>query len=365
MSEQEHSSSAEKSHQPTPQKIRRSREKGEVAYSSEATTAATYVGFFVALIIVAGWTATHLHETLAAFFHRPDEIGGLLLSTQDDEFAARLAASLFGAVAPLFIILALAALASVFGQRALVFAPSKLKPKLSKISIVANAKQKYGPDGLSEFAKSAAKLIAVMVILLFAMKGRFLELPALSGAASNTIAALLLREAVFFGGFISAAAVLIAAVDLPWRHFQHVNKLKMTHQEVKEETKETEGDPMLKSTRRNKAEAIAANRMMSDVPKADIVIVNPTHYAVALKWERENRTAPTCVAKGVDEIAARIRESAAVAGVPIKRDPPTARSIYSLVKIGEEIKKEHYAAVAAAIHYADKMRKKWKGPQTS
>ena len=171
-----------------------------------------------------------------------------------------------------------------------------------------------------------------MVILLFAVKSRFLELPALSGSAPNTIATLMLREAIFFGGFISMAAVLIAAIDLPWRHFQHINKLKMTHQELKEETKESEGDPMLKSTRRNRAEALAANRMMSDVPKADIVIVNPSHYAVALKWERDKRAAPTCVAKGVDEIAARIRETAAAAGVPIRRDPPTARSIFSLVK---------------------------------
>ena len=106
MSGQEQSSSADKSHQPTPQKIRKSREKGEVAYSSEATTAATYIGFFVSLFIVAGWTATSLHETLAAFFHRPDEVGSLILFAQDNEFLTRLSLKLLSAVAPLFIILA-------------------------------------------------------------------------------------------------------------------------------------------------------------------------------------------------------------------------------------------------------------------
>ena len=359
MSDNENSSSADKSHQPTPQKIRRSREQGEVAYSNEATSAATYIAFFVALFIVVGWTMTRLLSLLAAFFHRPDEIGGLLLFSEGNDYLGHLSLEFFGAVSPLFIMLALAALASVFAQRAFVVAPSKLKPKWSKISLVQNAKQKYGPNGLAEFAKSAAKLIAVMFILLFAVKDRFMELPSLSGAPANMIAELMLREAIFFGGCISAAALLIAAIDLPWRHFQHLNKLKMTHQELKEENKETEGDPLLKSTRRNRAESIAQNRMMSDVPKADIVIVNPTHYAVALKWDRKKQAAPVCVAKGVDEIAARIRQTASAAGVPIKRDPPTARSIYSMVKIGGEIRKEHYAAVAAAIHYADTMRKKW------
>ena len=360
MSDKDETGGADKSHDPTPKKLQTSREKGDVPYSSEATAAATYAGFFVILIVAAGWTMTQLQDAMTSFLVHPTDIGAMLLAPSENGFFARLGARIAAATAPVFAILMAAAVASIMFQRAFTFAPSKIKPKLSRLSMISNAKQKYGPDGLSEFLKSAAKMSAVLAILLLAYKDRFTELPALAQLPANAIAPLLHREAIFFCGLVTAAAALIAAIDLPWRYFQHRNRLKMTYQEVKEENRETEGDPTLKSARRQRAESIATNRMMNDVPKADIVIVNPTHYAVALKWDRARDAAPVCVAKGVDAIAARIREAAAVAGVPIKRDPPTARSIHAMVEIGEEIRKEHYAAVAAAIHYAEEMRKKWR-----
>ncbi|MHA7872186.1 MAG: EscU/YscU/HrcU family type III secretion system export apparatus switch protein, partial [Hyphococcus sp.] len=284
----------------------------------------------------------------------------LMLFTSDSDFALSFYSEIVIAVAPVFCILILSAVGSVFAQQAFTFAPSKLKPKMSRISIVDNAKQKYSLNGLAEFVRSAAKLMAVIIVLAFAYQDRFDELPGLTGLPAQGVAQFLLKESIYFCGFITIAAVLIAAVDLPWRQIQHRNKLKMTHQELKDENKDTEGDPTLKAARRRRAETLATNHMLADVPKADIVLVNPTHYAVALQWDRKKGAAPVCVAKGVDEIAARIREAASAAGVPIKRDPPTARSIYSLVDIGKTIKKEHYAAVAAAIHYADEMRKKWR-----
>ena len=358
MSEQNQASAADKSHDPTPEKLRKSREKGEVAYSTEVTTAATYAGFFIALLIAGGWSMLQLHSTLTLFLHRPDAVASALLAPESNGFSQGLMLRVLSATAPIFAAIAGAAICSIIAQRAFVVAPSKIKPKLSKLSIISNAKQKFGPNGLSEFAKSAAKLIAVFAILAFAAKDLFLNLPALSLLPATAILPVLYKDALLFCGLVTLAAALIAGVDLPWRYFQHHNKLKMTYQEVKEESKESEGDPALKGERRRRAEEIATNRMMADVPKADVVIVNPTHYAVALQWDRKNLGAPKCVAKGVDEVAARIRESAAAAGVPIKRDPPTARSIHSLVKIGEEIKREHYAAVAAAIHYAEKLRRK-------
>lgn len=357
---EENKGGGEKSHEATAEKLRKSRKEGDVPYSPEVTAAATYVGFFLALILFAGWSSLKLHVMLTSFLDKPGEIGRHLLHAPDSTFLPFLVGQLSTAAAPLFLFLAVFALASAFAQRAMVVAPSKLKPKLSNLSLVKNAKKKYGPDGLMEFFKSFAKLSAIMLIILFAVKDRFVELPGLSGTAPEQIGELFLRESIYFLGFISVAAMAIAAIDLPWRYFQHRNRLKMTHQELKEENKETQGDPYLKNARRNRAEAIATNKMMQDVPKADIILVNPTHYAVALRWQRDKNRAPTCVAKGVDEIAAKIREIAAASGVPIKRDPPTTRSIHSLVKVGEEIKKEHYAAVAAAIHYADTIRKSHK-----
>ncbi len=357
MSDNEQNSAADKSHEPTPQKIQKSREKGDVSYSPEATAAATYIGFFVALTFASAWSATTLLGTLKTFFMHPHDVGASLFAAGKNDATGELMLNVLGALMPVFLAIIAAAVCSVAGQRAFVIAVSKVKPKWSRLSIVDNAKQKFGPNGLAEFVRSAAKLLAVLGILYFSAKNLFLELPALTLAPAGAIAEILYEEAVLFCGLITAAAVLIAAIDLPWRRFQHLSKLKMTHQELKEENKETEGDPSLKSARRQRAEAIATNRMMADVPKSDIVIVNPTHYAVAIKWERKKHAAPICVAKGVDEVAARIREAAAASGVPIKRDPPTARSIHAIVDIGQEIRREHYAAVAAAIHYADKLRK--------
>lgn len=365
MSDQDQPNGEDKSHEPTPQKILQSRKKGDVAYSMEATSAATYFAFFIALIVLVGWTAANIFSTLSPFLTKPNEMSALFFSNTENGAAAAVIMRIAFILCTLLGALAAAAIASILAQQAFVVAPSKLKPKLSRISPIANAKQKYGVKGIAEFVKRFVKLCAILSIVLFAVKDRFMTLPGLAGMPAASLPAFLQHEAIFFIGLITAAAAGIAAIDLPWTYFQHRHNLKMTFEELKKENKETEGDPALKSARRQRAESIAMNRMMADVPKADIIIVNPTHYAAALKWDRKRGGAPVCVAKGVDEVAARIRKLAAEHGVPIRRDPPTARSIYALVEIGKEVKREHYAAVAAAIHYADQLRKKWRGRITS
>ncbi len=358
MSDNEQTSADDKTHEPTPQKLRQSREKGDVPYSMEATSAATYTAFFLAILIMSGWVGMDIFAALAPFLSNPEAVSLAFASPNHQEVAGEFVFRIFRATLALLFVLIVGVLASATVQRAFAFSLSKIKPKLSRISFVDNAKNKYGPEGLSEFVKKAVKLCAIMAIVLFAVKDRFFELPTLIGKPATALPTYFFKETIFFVGLITGVAALIGFLDLPWRQFQHRKRLRMTHEEVKRENKETEGDPMLKGARRQRAEAIATNRMMADVPDADIVIVNPTHYATALKWERDRGTAPICVAKGVDEVAARIRKAAAEHGVPIRRDPPTARSIYSLVEVGKEIKREHFAAVAAAIHYADQVRKK-------
>lgn len=350
----------DRQHQPTQQKIKRSRDEGDVPYSSEITVAATYGAFYAVIIIAGGWSLSRIAATLTAFFRHPADVGAALLSPHATGFLGGFIIEIMSALAPIFGALAIAAVGSLVAQQAVVFAPSKLKPKLSRLSIVENAKQKYGPNGLFEFVKSAAKLSAISAILFFGLRDRFVELPEMSALPAQAFQSVIQREAAFFLGLVTFAAVVIAAIDLPWKRAQHQKKLMMSHEELKKESKENEGDPALKGARRERAQALARNRMMADVPKANVVIVNPTHYAVALQWDRKSGAAPICVAKGVDAIAARIREVAAEAGVPIQRDPPTARSIYAMVEVGEEIRKEHYAAVAVAIHYADEIIRKSK-----
>ena len=155
----------------------------------------------------------------------------------------------------------------------------------------------------------------------------------------------------------SLIAVAVAGIDLVWQRFDHARRLRMSFQDLREETKQSEGDPYVKAQRRSRGEAIATNRMLLDVPKADVVIVNPTHYAVALKWSRARGSAPACVAKGEGEVALRIREVAETAGVAVHSDPPTARALHATVEIGREITPEHYRAVAAAIRFADRIRR--------
>ena len=154
--------------------------------------------------------------------------------------------------------------------------------------------------------------------------------------------------------------MLIALADLLWQKYHHLQKLRMSHKEMQDESKESEGDPHMKGKRRQRAQEIATNQMLHDVPRADVIIVNPTHYAVALEWARKPGTAPVVVAKGVDDVARRIREVAAESNVPIHSDPPTARALHATVKIGHEIDPEHYRAIAAAIRFATEMRAKAK-----
>ena len=165
-------------------------------------------------------------------------------------------------------------------------------------------------------------------------------------------------EMVLLTFYMLLAMAIITFIDLPYSIFSHLKKLRMSFQEIKDEAKQNEGDPHMKSERRARARAIAQGNMMRDVAAADVVIVNPTHYAVALKWSRQPGSVPVCVAKGVDDVAAQIRLRAEQNDVPIHSDPPCARSLHAMVDIGEDIQPEHFAAVAAAIHFADKLKRK-------
>ena len=167
----------------------------------------------------------------------------------------------------------------------------------------------------------------------------------------------ILKLIAYFGIF----QLLLALLDVPLQRYFHAERLKMTREEVKKEMKQNEGDPHLKQQRRERGTQITRGEMMKNVETATVIMVNPEHYAVALKWDPNGDKAPICVAKGVDHLAAKIREVATDHGVPIYRDPPTARSLYRLVEIDEEIRQEHFAAVAAAIQYVERVTQHLRG----
>ncbi|WP_338152799.1 EscU/YscU/HrcU family type III secretion system export apparatus switch protein [Oceaniglobus indicus] len=209
-----------------------------------------------------------------------------------------------------------------------------------------------------EFAKSFVKLVIYSAILGLFVWSRMPEVLAAINLDPRLVTGLILKMSVSFLTLVLGIAIVLGGIDFLWQRAEHMRKNRMSHKDMKDEAKQSEGDPHVKQQRRQKGYQIAMNTMLADVPKADVVIVNPTHYAVAFEWKRGAGQAPVCIAKGVDEIAARIREIAAEHGIPLHSDPPTARLLHASLNLGDEIHPDHYAAVAAAIRFAEAMRQK-------
>jgi flagellar biosynthetic protein FlhB len=349
-------SGQEKSFDPTPSRLDRARREGDVPLSREINAFAAYTGLYVFVIAGSGAASIEIASALSRMYYSPEEfISPLIGLSQKSLYGLALEIGIPTAIAlgaPMICVLL-----ALFAQQGFAFAPSKLAPKWSRLSLIDNATKKFGPQGLSEFAISAVKLVGVLALFGFVFFSSFKNLPGTARLPAVALAPALQSVAVLLIGAIVSFSLIVGAVDLLRVRFEHKKRLMMSLEEVRRESKETEGDPHFKQSRRDRAKAIATNRMLHDIPKANVVIVNPTHYAVALKWDGPKSGAPHCVAKGVDEMAAKIRQLAAESGVPIRRDAPTARAIYSTVEIGEQIRREHYAAVAAAIHFAEKLRK--------
>ncbi|MCB1364750.1 MAG: flagellar biosynthesis protein FlhB [Rhodobacteraceae bacterium] len=346
----------DKTHEPTPQKLLRARQKGDIARSADLSVAAGYAGLLAAALAVGAGSLTDLGAILAAVLDQADRFDDMMRGGSAGPALRAVLMGAAGAVAPWFAVPAAAVLLSILAQRGFVAAPGKLRPKASRISIPANARNKFGRSGLFEFAKSFAKLVLYSICL-----GAFLEarLPLLVTAAAGEpqlAVSLLTRLSMEFLFLVLLIAAGIGAVDTLWQHAEHRRKNRMSRKELLDETRDAEGDPHMKQARRQRGQDIALSRMMADLPGADVVIVNPTHYAVALKWSRLPGSAPVCVAKGVDETAATIRRVARESGVPIHHDPPTARALHATVELGQEIAEEHFRAVAAAIRFAERMR---------
>lgn len=334
------------------QKLQRAREKGDIARSTELNVAAMYLGAALAF----GLAASFAVKRWLSMTSRAVGVEGW---APDATFMTARAIGGFAgwATVGLATVPAIAILICLVLQRGLVFAPQKLAPDIKRINPVSNAKQKFGISGLVNFGISLCKVTLVCIggwLMFRALLDR-LAGSAMGGGRWVGDLGLILGRVLLMALAIS---VVIGAVDMGWRWFDHRRKNRMTRKEMEDEYKENEGDPHLKAARRQKAIDMATRQMLADVAKADVIIVNPTHYAVALEWKRGSGKAPVCLAKGVDEVAARIRERAKDHKVPIWSDPPCARAIHATVDVGREIRHEHFAAVAAAIRFAEQMRQK-------
>lgn len=347
----------EKEHEPTQKRLDDARRRGDILRAPELNVAAGYAGVLLAAVTLGAGTITALGETGMVLLGQADRLAPLLLSGEAGPLGGLMARAGLAAVpwlaAPMVAVLAL-----LLASRGIVAAPEKLMPDLKRISPLGNAMQKFGRAGLFEFGKSLVKLTLVSVLLGLFLASR---MPAILGSQNLPAAmsgALLADLLVDFLFLVLGITLAMGLADVLWQRAERLRRLRMTRQEMIEEFKASEGDPHVKGRRRQRGREIAMNRMLADVARADVVIVNPTHFAVALKWERGSGRAPVCVAKGVDEIAARIRAAAAGAGVPLHSDAPTARALYATIEIGREIRPEQYKAVAAAIRFAEAMRRR-------
>ncbi len=349
----------EREHEPSQKRLDDARKRGDIPRSADLNAAAVYAGLVVAIFIAGNVAVQRMGSAGMTLLGQADRLAPAFLRAGRAP-AAGLLADFALPFLPLLILPMIAALLSMAGQRSLIFSPDKLVPKLSRISMLTSFGQKFGRDGLFAFGKSVTKLLVVCVLVGFLV----------SRHASDTIVALrlspgqsislLVQILMEFLVLALISTLAFGGADYGWQYLQHRRRNRMSRQEMVDEHKESDGDPHVKGHRRQRGREIAMSQMLRDVAQADVIVVNPTHYAVALKWKRGDRNAPICVAKGVDDIAARIREKAAEVGIPIHRDPPTARAIHASVEVGAPIRPEHFKAVAAAIRFAETMRKKAK-----
>lgn len=353
----EEDDSAEKEHEASPQKLLEARKKGDIPRSADLLMAAGIAGLLLSFVVLGSWMVRRAGTAGMVMLDQADRLSSLVVTGSAHTIAGILL-SFAGPPIALLLVPPVFVLAVVIATRGFLVTPGNIAPKLSRVSPIATAKKKFGVEGLTEFAKSALKLGLIGAILYAFLVARLETVVStlyLTPALSTAVLARLVIEFMFI---LLLIAVALGGADYLWQVHRHRHRNRMSRKEMMDEYKENEGDPHLKSARRQRAQEVATNRMLADVAGADVVIVNPTHYAVALRWERAKGGAPVCVAKGVDEIARVIRSRAAEHGVPIHSDPPTARAIHAAVEIGQEVRAEHYRAVAAAIRFADAMRRK-------
>ncbi len=348
----------EKQFEPSQKKLDDARAKGEIAKSTDLTTAAAYGGLLLVMSTIGPAALIGLAAAMTVLLRQADDLAAVFFSGASRPLMGGVFAAAFWGTLPWFGVPAALAILSVAAQRAFVVAPSKIAPKLNRISPISGFKNKFGRQGLFEFIKSLTKLVLYSVIMGVFLVSQIDRIIGSMHLPPALIVAELGRMVVGLMIIVAVFAAILGGIDYLWQSAEHTRKNRMSRKEMTDELKQSEGDPMMKQQRRQKAQEIAMNKMLVDVPTADVVIVNPTHFAVALKWDRMAGSAPVCVAKGVDEVAKKIRELAAEHTVPLHSDPPTARALHASVAIGAEIAPEHYKAVAAAIRFAESIRQK-------
>ena len=336
-------------------RLEKAREEGQVARSRELSTF---------LLLMAGgagawWLGGRAFSDFQSWLRRALEIDPQLA------FDSHLAAARLGdlsleallIVAPLFALLLAVAAASPLLLGGWLFSANSLAPDFSRLDPVKGIARMASVQGVAELAKAVLKASLVAGVAAWVVWSNHASVFALLGQSPE--AGVAMTGGLVAGSFVAivCALALIAAVDVPWQLWQHASKLRMTREEARQERKEQDGDPQIKARIRSLQRETARRRMMAEVPKADVVVTNPAHYAVALAYRNGEMRAPRVVAKGADHVARRIRELAVASGVPLLEAPPLARALHRHTEIGDEIPESLYAAVAEVLAYVFQLKK--------
>ena len=353
------SESDEKPHEPSQKKLLDARKKGEIVRSQELNLSILYLSLFSTLYFLGQNIFEDVFVSLKAFFDLA--IGSSIANAYQprDKAIFDISNEIIVATIPVIGGGLAALVLSFFAQNSLIFVGSNIYLKLDRISPLAGAKKKFGSNGFFEFLKSAIKLGIYSFILIAFLYKSLDDMVLLSQIEPRVGISALLTKCSFLLSLALIVSISLTFIDYIWQRSQFLKKNRMSQQEVKDEFRDSEGDPQFKGVRRQRAIEIASNGMMRDVPGADVVVVNPTHVAVALKWDRNSHSAPILIAKGYDEIALRIRMIATENDVPIFEDIHAAWQLCGDLNIGDEIHTTHYEAVASAIRFAQRAQSKW------
>ncbi len=346
------SDDSQKTEEPTQKRLDDARKKGQIATSREINHWFMIFGAAVVLMMFAPTMLADLAGLLYAFVERPHAIRIDAAGTG----AGGLVGQIGAAVAPMFVILLVAAVAAGLVQAGPLFASESLKPKLEKISPRNGLKRMFSVRAVVDFAKGLAKLAIVGLVAWAILRPDFDRLERLVALDPGQMLGVIGRTSLALLVGILAVMTVIAGLDFLFEKLSHVNRMRMSREEVREEFKQAEGDPTAKARLKQIRRERARRRMMQEVPKADVVITNPTHFAVALAYDQSTMAAPKVVAKGADIVALRIRETAEKHKVPVVENPPLARALFASVDLDDEVPTEHYKVVAEIIGYVMRLK---------
>jgi flagellar biosynthesis protein FlhB len=349
-------SNEERTEAPTDKRRSEAREKGNVAKSAEVNSALVLLVGILVLKISASWMFRHIEtfmQSMISMIAHPEASSAFVFSliVQSAIFVLYLCM-------PIAVAIIVIGVASNILQIGFLFTLKPLEPKLEKLDVISGMKNMFSMRSVVEAVKNILKLVLIAVVAYIAIRSEFSKFLSMWDTSPYAILVFMLNVAFKIVVWVALILIIIAILDYAYQRYEHEKKLKMTKQEVKEERKQMDGDPQIKGRIRSLQREMARRRMMQEVPKATVVVTNPTHLAIAIRYIPEEMQTPKVIAKGKQFVAERIKKLAMESGIPIVEDKPLARAMFDKVDPGDDIPVEFFTAVAELLAYVYRLKKR-------